>query len=57
MNESLENKREVEKLLKQYEVRKMTVSVYHLQVNRIIEQKHTLIVQTFIKICNSRFTQ
>ena len=30
MNEGSENKREVEELLKQYEIWKMTVSVYHL---------------------------
>ena len=32
-----ENKREVEELLKQYGVRKVTVSAYHLQINEMIE--------------------
>ena len=32
-----ENKREVEELLKQYEVKKVTVSVYHSQVNEMIK--------------------
>ena len=37
MNENSENKREVEELLKQYEIRKMIVLVYHLQINKMIE--------------------
>ena len=55
MNKNSENKREVEKLLKWYEIKKMTVSVYHLQINRMIEWEYILIIQTLIKICNSRF--
>ena len=44
MNKGLENKKKVEELLKQYEVQKVTVSVYHPQVNEMIEQGHTSIV-------------
>ena len=57
MNGGPENKREVEELLKQYEVRKVIVSAYHLQVNRMIKQEHTSIVQALVKACSSRFTQ
>ena len=56
MNRDSENKREVEELLKWYEIKKMTVSAYHLQVNEMIEQEHTPIIQVFVKVCNSRFT-
>ena len=44
MDEGLENKREIEELLKQYEVRKMTVSAYHSQINEMIEQRHMSII-------------
>ena len=52
-----ENKREVEELLKQYEVRKVTVLVYHPQINGMIEQGHMSIVQALMKVCSGRFTQ
>ena len=37
MNEDPENKREVKELLKQYEIRKITVLIYHSQINEMIE--------------------
>ena len=37
MNKGSENKKEVEELLKQYEVQKMTVLIYYSQTNEMIE--------------------
>ena len=44
MNGGSENKKKVEKFLKQYEVQKVTVSAYHSQINEMIEQGHTSII-------------
>ena len=44
MNEGPENKKEIEELLKQYEVRKVTVSAYYSQINEMIEQRHMSII-------------
>ena len=56
-NKGPENKREIKELLKQYEVWKMTVLIYHLQANEMIKWEHTSIIQAFTKICDDRFTQ
>ena len=44
MNENLKNKKEIKELLKQYEIRKITVSAYHLQANKMIEQEYMLTI-------------
>ena len=41
-------------LLIKLEVKKVTVSVYHLETNDIIEHKHTSIMQTLLKACKNQ---
>ena len=49
MNEDFENKQEVEALLVKLEIKKVTVLIYHSQMNDMIKCEHTLIVQTLLK--------
>ena len=44
MNKGSENKKKVEELLKQYKVWKITVSVYHPQINKMIEWEYMSII-------------
>ena len=54
MNEGSENKQEVKALLAKLEVKKVTVSAYHLQINGMIEHRHTSIVQVLLKACKNQ---
>ena len=49
MNEDFKNKQKVEALLAKFEIKKVTVSAYHSQMNNMIKCKHTLIMQALLK--------
>ena len=53
MNGGLKNKQEVEALLAKLRVKKVTVLVYYLQANDMIECRHTLIMQVLLKSCKN----
>ena len=54
MNEDLKNKQEVKALLIKFKIKKITVSMYHLQANDMIEHEHTLIMQKLLKSCKNQ---
>ena len=44
INESFENKQEVEALLIKFKIKKIIILMYHLQINNMIKHKHILIL-------------
>ena len=57
MDGGSENKQEVEALLAKLEIKKVTVSAYHLQTNDMIEHEHISIVQALLKSCENQLYQ
>ena len=49
MNEDFENKWEVEVFLIKLKIKKVMISVYHLQANDMIKCEHISIMQTLLK--------
>ena len=54
MNENSENKQEVKAFLIKLRIKKVTVLVYHLQINDMIECKHISIMQVLLKFCKNQ---
>lgn len=52
----LENKDVVAAFAKKYWVKKVVISVYHLQINKMIKCGHKLIIDVFLKISNGEST-
>ncbi len=50
MNDNLENKEILEKLVKKYQIRKMIKSNYHSQNNEMIEKNHEFLFDALCKI-------
>ena len=57
MNEDSENKQKVEALLVKLRIKKVMISMYHLQMNSMIKCEHTLIMQTLLKSCKNQLYQ
>ena len=49
MNKNSKNKQEVETFLIKLKIKKITVLIYHSQMNNMIECEHILIMQTLLK--------
>ena len=54
MNEGFKNKWKVEALLIKLEIKKVTISAYHSQMNNMIKCEHTSIMQALSKSCKNQ---
>lgn len=57
MNDDLENKNYVEKLIEKYDIQQMIVSVYHLQANDMIKRGHKSLTNALSKMTNENLTE
>ena len=53
INKDFKNKQKVKTFLVKFEIKKVTVSVYHSQINNMIKCEHTSIMQALLKSCKN----